>query len=86
MKQVICDLKKGDIELEDVPIPKFNSNEILIKSKYSLVSLGTEKSLVEFGKGSILQKARSQPEKVKLVLEKMKKMVFSRLWKRFSLS
>ncbi|PKP09959.1 MAG: dehydrogenase [Bacteroidetes bacterium HGW-Bacteroidetes-3] len=36
-----------------------------------MVSLGTEKMLVEFGKANFLQKARQQPDKVKMVLDKV---------------
>ena len=45
---------------------------VLIKTKRSLVSLGTERMLVEFGRANLLQKARSQPEKVKQVLDKIR--------------
>ncbi len=44
----------------------------MIKTHRSLVSLGTEKMLVDFGKAGWISKARSQPEKVKQVLEKIK--------------
>ena len=45
---------------------------MLIKTSRSLVSLGTERMLVEFGKSNLLQKARQQPDKVKQVLDKIK--------------
>jgi threonine dehydrogenase-like Zn-dependent dehydrogenase len=45
---------------------------VLIKTHRSLVSLGTEKMLVEFGKSNLISKARQQPEKVKQVLDKIK--------------
>ena len=44
----------------------------MIKSSNSLVSLGTEKMLVEFGKANLINKARQQPDKVKMVLDKIK--------------
>ena len=72
MKQIIQDLRHGDTILEEVPAPLVKKGHILIRTHRSLVSLGTEKMLVEFGKGSILSKARSQPEKVKQVLNKIK--------------
>ena len=37
-----------------------------------LVSVGTEKMLVDFGKANLLDKARSQPEKVHEVLRKIR--------------
>jgi hypothetical protein len=50
MKQIIQDLKNGNTILEDVPAPEVKKGHLLIKSSYSLVSLGTERMLVEFGK------------------------------------
>lgn len=72
MLQIIQDLKKGNTVLEEVPAPMVRKGCVLIKTQRSLVSLGTEKMLVEFGKGSLISKARQQPEKVKQVLEKIK--------------
>ena len=46
--------------------------ELLIATHTSLVSSGTERMLVDFGKSGWLQKARSQPDKVKAVIEKIK--------------
>ena len=72
MKQIIQDLKKGHTRLEEVPAPLVKPGYVLIKTTRSLVSLGTERMLVEFGKANFLQKARQQPDKVKMVLDKMK--------------
>lgn len=72
MKQIIQDLKTGETVLENVPKPQVNSQSLLIQTTHSLVSLGTERMLVEFGKANYLEKARQQPDKVKQVLEKMK--------------
>ena len=71
MKQIIQDLKNGNTLLEDVPAPLLRKGHVLIKTHVSLVSLGTEKMLVEFGKGNLLAKARQQPDKVKQVFEKI---------------
>ncbi|MEE1961619.1 bi-domain-containing oxidoreductase [Allomuricauda taeanensis] len=72
MKQIIQDLKNGDTILEEVPVPRVKSGSVLIKTTRSLVSLGTERMLVEFGKANFLQKAKQQPDKVKMVLDKVK--------------
>jgi predicted dehydrogenase/threonine dehydrogenase-like Zn-dependent dehydrogenase len=72
MKQIIQDLKKGNTLLEEVPSPLVRKGCVLIKSHRSLVSLGTERMLVEFGKGNLISKARQQPDKVKQVLQKIK--------------
>lgn len=72
MKQIIQDLQSGETILEEVPVPQVKRGAVLIKTHRSLVSLGTERMLVEFGKANFLDKARQQPEKVKQVLEKIK--------------
>ena len=72
MKQILQSFKTGITELADIPSPKVKSGHILIKTTRTLVSLGTEKMLVEFGKSSLVSKARQQPDKVKMVLDKIK--------------
>jgi predicted dehydrogenase/threonine dehydrogenase-like Zn-dependent dehydrogenase len=72
MKQIIQDLKSGKTILENIPAPEIKHGHVLIQTKNTLVSLGTEKMLVNFGKASYIDKARQQPEKVKQVLNKIK--------------
>ncbi|MDO1446015.1 bi-domain-containing oxidoreductase [Rhodocytophaga aerolata] len=72
MKQIIQSFKTGETILEEVPRPQVRKGYVLIKTHRSLVSLGTEKMLVEFGKSNLLEKARQQPDKVKMVLDKIK--------------
>jgi len=72
MRQIIQDLKNGATILEEVPAPMIKTGHILIQTTRSLVSLGTERMLVEFGKSNLFQKARQQPDKVKEVLNKVK--------------
>ena len=72
MKQIIQNLKNGDTILEDVPVPMPRNGEVLIKTSCSLISLGTERMLVEFGKAGWINKARQQPDRVKMVLNKIK--------------
>ena len=72
MKQIIQDIKDGQTILEEVPVPQVKSGHILVRSSRSLVSLGTERMLVDFGKANFIDKARQQPDKVKQVLDKVK--------------
>lgn len=72
MKQIIQSFKTGETILENVPAPQVKKGHVLIRTTRSLVSLGTERMLVEFGKANLLQKARQQPDKVKQVLTKIK--------------
>lgn len=72
MKQILQNLSNGKTTLVDVPCPKCNKGSLLIASRNTLVSVGTERMLVDFGKASMLDKARQQPDKVKMVLDKVK--------------
>jgi predicted dehydrogenase/threonine dehydrogenase-like Zn-dependent dehydrogenase len=72
MKQILQSFKTGVTELAELPAPKVKAGQVLIQTTRSLVSLGTERMLVEFGKASLIQKARQQPNKVKMVLDKIK--------------
>lgn len=72
MKQIIQSFKTGATLLEEVPAPQVKRGAVLIQTTKSLVSLGTERMLVEFGKSNLISKARQQPDKVKQVLDKIK--------------
>ena len=72
MKQIIQSFKTGQTILEEVPAPQASKGTVLIQTTRSLVSLGTERMLVEFGKSNLISKARQQPDKVKQVLDKIK--------------
>ena len=65
-------LSNGETSLVDVPSPRSLKGHVNIQTTKSLVSVGTERMLVDFGKAGWIDKARSQPDKVKMVLEKAK--------------
>ena len=60
------------MKIAEVPCPPVGKGQVLIQSRASLISAGTERMLVEFSKANLIQKARQQPDKVKQVLDKMK--------------
>ncbi len=72
MKQILQSLKSGSIELIEAAAPICGAGRILIATQRSLISAGTERMLVEFGQANLLSKARSQPDKVRQVLDKMR--------------
>ncbi|WP_317164216.1 zinc-dependent alcohol dehydrogenase [Pontibacter pudoricolor] len=72
MKQLIQSFKTGETILENIPAPQVKRGQVLIQTTRTLVSLGTERMLVEFGKANLLDKARQQPDKVKQVFDKVK--------------
>lgn len=72
MKQILQNLKSGLIEVTELPAPSLKAGHLLIQTRASLLSAGTERMLVEFGQANLLQKARSQPDKVKQVFDKIR--------------
>ncbi len=72
MLQVLQHMGSGQTELVSVPAPRLQDGCLLIRTRCSLISAGTERMLVEFGKASLLEKARQQPEKVRMVLDKVR--------------
>ncbi len=70
MKQLLQSLATGASDLPELPAPAPARGQLLIRSSCSLVSAGTERMLVDFGKASWIDKARQQPDKVQQVLEK----------------
>jgi predicted dehydrogenase len=72
MKQLFQNLKTGSTEIVECPYPQCKRGNLIIQTRASLISLGTERMLVEFSKASLIDKTRQQPEKVKQVLEKIK--------------
>ncbi|MDP3816906.1 bi-domain-containing oxidoreductase [Pseudomonas sp.] len=71
MRQVLQLLDSGETLLCSAPTPFQSSGSLLISTRQTLISAGTERMLVDFGKASLLKKARQQPDKVKMVLEKV---------------
>ncbi len=72
MKQILQNLRDGETMVCDVPAPGVAPGRVLIRTRASLVSAGTERMLVEFGRASLLGKAKAQPEKVRQVLDKIR--------------
>ena len=72
MKQVLQNLKDGSTEVAEVPCPRVGAGQLLIRTTRTLVSAGTERMLVDFGKAGFIDKARQQPDKVRMVLDKIR--------------
>ena len=72
MKQIFQYLDSGETKIIELPPPRLKKGEVLIRSKFSLISSGTERMLVNFGKSNLILKAKNQPEKVSEVIAKIK--------------
>lgn len=72
MKQIVQNLSSGETSIVDAPAPAAAAGTVLIRTVTSLISAGTERMLVDFGRASLLQKVRKQPERVLEVLDKVR--------------
>src|SRR5215831_1063584 len=72
MRQILQDLSSGATVLEDIPAPRVRPGHLLIATTRTLVSSGTERMLVEFARAGLIEKARQQPDKVRMVLDKIR--------------
>ena len=72
MKQILQHMSSGETELVEAPAPGVGYGKLKLYTTASLISAGTERMLVSFGKASLLDKARQQPDRVRMVMEKVK--------------
>ena len=72
VKQILENLRNGVTTLNEVPAPIAKGAAVLVRTRTSLISSGTERMLLDFGKGGWVKKARQQPDKVRMVFEKIK--------------
>lgn len=72
MKQIMQTLRTGVIKVDEVPVPLLSDKFLLVENKVSVISAGTEKTKIDMGKKSLLQKARSRPDLVKQVVNKVR--------------
>jgi len=73
MKQIVQSYKSGEVKLRDVPVPRCGSKRILVRTSTSLVSIGTERSVIDLGRKSLAGKAAARPDLVRRVWDKAKK-------------
>ena len=72
MKAILQNVKTGLISVEEIPQPIVKPGAVLVRNVCSLVSAGTEKSVLEFSKANYLEKARKRPDLVRKVLNRAK--------------
>ena len=73
MKQLVLDISSGETKVVEVTEPSVRNGGIIVKNFYSVISIGTEKSIVNFAKKNIIGKARNRPDLFKAFLEKAKR-------------
>ena len=73
MKQVIQSTRTGKLALKTVPEPKVRSGHLLVRTRASLISAGTERMIIDFAKKSLAGKAKERPDLVRKVMDKARR-------------
>ena len=69
MQQVVQNYRSGELAMLEVPVPACQPGGVLVRTRYSLVSSGTEAMKIEESRRSLLGKARARPDQVKQVVQ-----------------
>lgn len=73
MKQVLQNARTGEIEVADAPAPGIRPGCVLVRVANSLLSAGTERAAAEFASKNLIAKARSRPDLMRDVVNKVKR-------------
>ncbi len=73
MKQLLQNVRNGQLWLADVPAPQATGNRLLVRTEASLISAGTERMVAQLARKGLLGKARARPDLVRKVLTKLRR-------------
>src|SRR5205085_9192427 len=73
MKQVVQNYRTGELKVEELPPPALRPGGVLVRTAYSLISAGTERTTVETAQSSLVGKAKERPDLVRQVLDTFKR-------------
>jgi len=71
MKQILQSYRSGQTEIAEVPAPQVKPGQLLIRTHMSLISSGTERSLVQASRKSLAQQAIEQPARIQKAWERV---------------
>ena len=84
MKQLVQDNRSGEIALAEVPAPHPGSHDLLVQAQASVISVGTEKSMLDFAQKSLVGKGLARPDLVKVVIDRARTEGISFVWREAS--
>ncbi len=73
MKQVVRSSRKGEVRVDESPVPRPGARDVLVRNAFSLLSAGTEKAALEFDEKSLIAKARSRPDLVRKAVDRARR-------------
>lgn len=65
--------RSGHFEVAEVPVPMLREGFVLVRTRASLISAGTERQQVEFARASLPAKAAARPDLVRKALNKVRR-------------
>jgi predicted dehydrogenase/threonine dehydrogenase-like Zn-dependent dehydrogenase len=71
MKQVLQSYRTGQLRVVDVPAPGIRPRCVLVQTHASLLSIGTDRLMLNLARSSLLGKARERPDLVRKVVARV---------------
>src|SRR5437764_395425 len=82
MRQLLQNVSTGELTVDDVPAPQRGPASLLIATRYSLISAGTERAVLQLGRASLVSKARARPDLVNQVVESVRTEGITRTYQK----
>jgi NADPH:quinone reductase-like Zn-dependent oxidoreductase len=82
MRQLLQHQRTGRLQLEEVPVPECVPGGVLVRTAYSVISLGTERSSVSTAQASLIAKALQRPDLVRQVLDTLRREGLRATWEK----
>ena len=82
MKQVIQSYRNCSLQLVEVPALQLKPETLLVRTAFSLISIGTERCMLDLAKKSLAGKAMARPNPVKQVISKVQTEGLGEAWRR----
>lgn len=73
VKQVVQSARTGRLKLAEVAAPRVRPLALLVRTRTSVISPGTERMVVDFARKSLLGKAQARPDLVRKVIDKARR-------------
>jgi predicted dehydrogenase/threonine dehydrogenase-like Zn-dependent dehydrogenase len=72
VRQLLQNRSTGDVRVDEVPPPVRGPAQVLVANRFSVISAGTERAILELGRASIVEKARARPDLVAKVVDSVR--------------
>jgi predicted dehydrogenase len=73
MMQVEQNYRTGELKVAEVPVPRPGEGSLLLATRASLISAGTEKQLLDLARASLVGKAMARPDLVRRVMRNIQR-------------